>query len=550
MLLQLHIQNFAIIEEITIDFTGGLQVITGETGAGKSIIAGALSLVLGERADTSILKRRDQKVVVEASFRAFHLKDVEKFLTEEELDREQELVLRREISANGKSRAFVNDTPVNLDQLRRLCSMLVDLHQQFDILSLGEAGFQLAVVDALAANATLLSRYHAIFQQLQQARVQLEQLKGRQATADRENDYHKFLFNELEEAGLKENEFEEAEILLKRQSHSEAIKTVLTGIYFNLMLSEQPLVQQIRLSAQQLEPFRAYHEKFPEILQRLSSVHIEMQDLAGEIELVNEDIQYDAAMIEKLNERIHTGYKLFKKHGVTTTAGLIELRNQLQNKLFESLNIAEEIHAKEKAVESLVKDATAVAYNLSANRKAQLEGLEEKVNELLKKVGMPNARIRVTGNTAVLNEQGMDHIEFLFDANKSDRFEPLKKVASGGELSRLMLCIKSLVAQSMDMPTLLFDEIDSGISGEAARQVGIILKELSRKRQVICITHQPQIAGKGDAHFYVFKELQGDAINTKIRLLDREERIVTIAKMLSGEKPTAAAMENARELVN
>ena len=550
MLLQLHIQNFAIIEEITIDFTEGLQVITGETGAGKSIIAGALSLVLGERADTSILKRRDQKAVVEASFRTIHLKDVEKFLIEEELDREQELVLRREINANGKSRAFVNDTPVNLDQLRRLCSMLVDLHQQFDNLSLGEAGFQLAVVDALAANATPLGRYHALFQQLQQARVQLEQLKGRQAAADRENDYHKFLFNELEEAGLKENEFEEAEILLKRQSHSEAIKTVLTGIYFNLMLSDQPQVQQIRISGQQLEPFRAYHEKFPEILNRLSSVHIEMQDLAGEIELVNEDIQYDASMIEKLNERIHTGYRLFKKHGVTTTAGLIELRNQLQNKLFESLNIAEEIHAKEKVVESLVKDATVIAQNLSVNRKAQTRGLEEKVNALLKKVGMPNARIRVTCSTIVLNEHGMDHIEFLFDANKSDRFEPLKKVASGGELSRLMLCIKSLVAQSMDMPTLLFDEIDSGISGEAARQVGIILKELSRKRQVICITHQPQIAGKGDAHFYVFKELQGDNINTKIRLLDREERIVTIAKMLSGEKPTAAAMENARELVN
>lgn len=550
MLLQLHIQNFAIIEEITIDFTEGLQVITGETGAGKSIIAGALSLVLGERADTSILKRRDQKAVVEASFRTIHLKDVEKFLIEEELDREQELVLRREINANGKSRAFVNDTPVNLDQLRRLCSMLVDLHQQFDNLSLGEAGFQLAVVDALAANATPLGRYHALFQQLQQARVQLEQLKGRQAAADRENDYHKFLFNELEEAGLKENEFEEAEILLKRQSHSEAIKTVLTGIYFNLMLSDQPQVQQIRISGQQLEPFRAYHEKFPEILNRLSSVHIEMRDLAGEIELVNEDIQYDASMIEKLNERIHTGYRLFKKHGVTTTAGLIELRNQLQNKLFESLNIAEEIHAKEKVVESLVKDATVIAQNLSVNRKAQTRGLEEKVNALLKKVGMPNARIRVTCSTIVLNEHGMDHIEFLFDANKSDRFEPLKKVASGGELSRLMLCIKSLVAQSMDMPTLLFDEIDSGISGEAARQVGIILKELSRKRQVICITHQPQIAGKGDAHFYVFKELQGDNINTKIRLLDREERIVTIAKMLSGEKPTAAAMENARELVN
>jgi DNA repair protein RecN (Recombination protein N) len=550
MLIRLHIQNYAIIEEITIDFSEGLQVITGETGAGKSIIAGALSLVLGERADTSILKHRDRKAVVEAAFRVHHLPEVEKFLSSEELDREQELVLRREISANGKSRAFVNDTPVNLDQLRRLCSLLVDLHQQFDTLSLGEAGFQLAVVDALAANTHLLGQYHSLFLQLQQSRRLLEELKLKQAAADRENDYHTFLFNELGEAGLKENEFEEAETLLKLQSHAEAIKSVLTAIHFNLKGSDQPIVQQLRLINQQLEPFRTYHEKFPEILKRLVSVHIEMQDLAGEIESVNDDIQFDAEQIEKLNERIHAGYKLFKKHNVKTTADLIRLRDELQNKLSESLNIAEEIHAKEKAVEDLVKDATAVAKKLSANRKSQTSGLEEKVNDLLKKVGMPSARIRVICSDTILNEQGMDSIEFLFDANKSGRFEPLKKVASGGELSRLMLCIKSLVAQSMDMPTLLFDEIDSGISGEAGRQVGIILKELSGRRQVICITHQPQIAGKGDAHFYVFKEAQGDEVNTKIRLLDGESRIVVIAKMLSGEKPTAAALENARELVN
>jgi DNA repair protein RecN (Recombination protein N) len=550
MLRHLQIQNYAIIEEISIDFTEGLQVITGETGAGKSIIAGALSLVLGERADTSILQQRDRKAFVEAGFRVHHVQEVEKFLVEEELDREEELVLRREISPNGKSRAFVNDTPVNLDQLRRLCSLLVDLHQQFDILTLGEAGFQLAVVDALAANAGLLVQYHLIFQQLQNARQQLEQLKLKQATADKENDYHKFLFNELEEAALKENEFEEAEVLLKRQNHSEAIKNVLTGIHFNFELSDLPMVQQLRIFSQQLEPFRDYHEKFPEVLKRLATLHVEMQDLAGEIDSVNEDIQYDAALIEKLNERIHTGYKLFKKHNVKTTADLILLRDQLQNKLSESLNIAEEIHNREKEVESLVKEATGVAVQLSAKRRMQTGGLEEKVNGLLKKVGMPNARIHVVCSDAVLNEQGLDHIEFLFDANKSGRFEPLKKVASGGELSRLMLCIKSLVAQSMDMPTLLFDEIDSGISGEAARQVGIILKELSLKRQVICITHQPQIAGKGDAHLYVYKEVQGDAVKTKIRLLDRESRIVAIAKMLSGEKPTAAAMENARELVN
>jgi DNA repair protein RecN (Recombination protein N) len=550
MLVHLHIQNYAIIEEIAIDFTEGLQVITGETGAGKSIIAGALSLVLGERADTAILRRRDRKAVVEASFRVHHIKEVERFLAEEELDRDQELVLRREISMNGKSRAFINDTPVNLDQLRKLSGLLVDLHQQFDILSLGEAGFQLAVVDALASNANSLARYHLIFRQLQHTQRQLEQLKEKQAIADKESDYHKFLFSELDEASLKENEFEEAEILLKRQSHSETIKSVLSGIDERLRMSEQPIVSQIRSFGQQLEPFRAYHEKFQEIIQRLNSIHIELQDLATELESVNDDIQYDAEQIEKLNERVHTGYKLFKKHHVSTTNDLITLRDQLKNKLSESLNIAEEINAKEKKLESLIRDASAEAVILSTRRMAQTGGLEEKVNTLLRKVGMPNARIRVSCSHANLNEQGMDNIEFLFDANKSERFEPLKKVASGGELSRLMLCIKSLVAQSMDMPTLLFDEIDSGISGEAARQVGIILKELSQGRQVICITHQPQIAGKGNAHYNVFKEVQADAVNTKIRLLDPESRIVVIAKMLSGEKPTAAALENARELVN
>jgi DNA repair protein RecN (Recombination protein N) len=550
MLLHLHIQNYAIIEEISIDFSEGLQVITGETGAGKSIIAGALSLVLGERADTTILQRRDRKAVVEASFRVDHLKEVERFLTEEELDREQELVLRREISPNGKSRAFINDTPVNLDQLRHLCSMLVDLHQQFDILSLAETGFQLAVVDALASNTRLLNQYRLVFQQLQKGRQELEMLKAKQAAADKENDYNKFLFDELDDASLKENEFEEAEILLKRQSHSEAIKSALAGIYFNLETSDFPMVNQLRLFSQQLEPFRVYHEKFPEILQRLSSLHIEMQDLAGEIESVNEQIQFDAVQIEKLNERIHAGYKLFKKHHVHTTSELIMRRDELGNKLTESVSIAENIHVREKEVESLVKEATVIAQQLSVKRKAQLGTLEEKVNGLLKKVGMPNARIRVACNAIALNDRGIDNIEFLFDANRNDRFEPLKKVASGGELSRLMLCIKSLVAQSMDMPTLLFDEIDSGISGEAAKQVGIILKELSDRRQVICITHQPQIAGKGDAHFYVFKEVKGEHVNTKIRLLEGESRIVIIAKMLSGEKPTAAAIENARELVN
>lgn len=550
MLRHLHIQNYAIMEEIRMDLSSGLQVITGETGAGKSIMAGALSLVLGERADTAVLMHRDKKCIVEAAFDMEGKKEIDQFLSENGLDAEQELILRREISANGKSRAFINDTPVNLDQLRKLSMQLVDLHQQFDMLLLGESGFQMSVLDALAGHASLLPEYRQSFRQLRTLQKELEGLKSRQAQANKENDYQKFLYTELQEAGLRENEFEKAEADLKLLNHSEAIKSVLTNIHYGMQSSEQPLVQQIRMISQQLEAFVNYHSGFPEIMQRLQSLHIEAQDIAAEIEAVNEEIQYDPEQIEKLNERLHTGYKLFKKHNVHSTAELLQLQQELENKLQETLNLADEIHTKEKQVEGQVKLAAELASRLSAGRKSQVAGLEEKVNALLKKVGMPNARIRVELSDTPLNDFGKDDVEFLFDANKSNRFEPMKKVASGGELSRLMLCIKSLVARSMDMPTLLFDEIDSGISGEAARQVGIILKDLSQKRQVICITHQPQIAGKGDAHFYVFKEIRDGKMHTRIRLLDHEARIVVIAKMLSGEKPTAAAMENARELVN
>jgi DNA repair protein RecN (Recombination protein N) len=550
MLRHLHIQNYAIMEDISMDLSSGLQVITGETGAGKSIMAGALSLVLGERADTAVLMHRDKKCIVEALFDTEGKKEIEQFLAENGLDAEKELILRREISAAGKSRAFVNDTPVNLDQARRLGVLLVDLHQQFDMMLLGESGFQLSVLDALAMHTTLLREYRQAYRELRLLQKELESLKNRQAKADRENDYHKFLYSELEEAHLQENEFEKAESDLKLLSHSEAIKGALTGIHYAMQLSDQPLVQQVRMIGQQLEPFADYHAKFPELIRRLQSLHIEAQDIAAEIESVNDEIQYDPEQIERLNERIHTGYKLFRKHNVHTTAELMHLQQELADKLQETLNIAGEILAMEKQVEIHAKMAGELAAGLSRGRKAQVPVLEEKVNALLKKVGMPNARLKVNLTEIALGESGRDEVEFLFDANNSNRFEPLKKVASGGELSRLMLCIKSLVAQSLDMPTLLFDEIDSGISGEAAKQVGIILRELSKKRQVICITHQPQIAGKGDAHFYVFKETRNGRTFTGIRLLDSKERVVVIAKMLSGEKPTAAAMENARELVN
>ena len=549
MLKKLTIQNYAIINEIEIHFSDKLNIITGETGAGKSILMGALSLILGDRADTSVLLNREKKCFVEGSFAVSGKKEVRNFLKENDLDSEEELVIRREIAVNGKSRAFVNDTPVNLEQLRSLSTCLVDLHRQFDTLELGESDFQREVLDALAGHSDLIQHYQIVYKQWQHSQKELEELQQQKSQFTKEYDYNKFLFDELEEAGLKENELEEADQELKLLSNSEGIKAALSKAVYELSEGELPLVQQLKSVINQLQTYTGYHATLPALIQRLQSTYVELQDINGEIDHINDLIQFDPKRIEQLNDRIAEGYKLQKKHGVQSTAELLDIKNNLDEKLQAVLNIDEAILSKEKVVKQLVQEAEELSNQISANRNKQTKPLQDKVNKLLHQVGMPNARLQVQSQIVTLNYYGKDSVEFLFDANKSNRFEPIRKVASGGELSRLMLCIKSLVAQSLDLPTLIFDEIDSGISGEAAKQVGIIMKELAAKRQVISITHQPQIAGKADAHFFVYKEIKGEAIKTNIKLLTKEERITTIAQMLSGEKPTAAALENAKEMV-
>lgn len=550
MLKKLFIQNYAIIDEIEIDFSAKLNIITGETGAGKSILMGALSLILGDRADSSVLLDRAKKSVAEGTFETNGRKEIKAFLKEYDLDAEDELVIRREIAANGKSRAFVNDTPVNLEQLRQLSSLLVDLHRQFDTLDLGASDFQRDVLDALAGHATLLQQYRTLYTQWQRSRQELDELQQQKNQFTKEYDYNKFQYDELEEAALKENELEEADATLKLLSNSEGIKNALTKVAYELNEGEQPMVQQLKSLFNQLQSFAGYHTDLPALVQRLQSAQIELQDIADEVERINDHVQYDPQRIEQLNDRMAVGYKLLKKHGVKTTAELLAIKEALEEKLQAVLNIDEAIGEKEKAVQQLQQEALALAKNISANRVKQIKPLQDKVNKLLAQVGMPNARLQVDAQqTDTLQLHGLDMIEFLFDANKSNRFEPIRKVASGGELSRLMLCIKSLVAQSLDLGTLIFDEIDTGISGEAAKQVGIIMKDLAKKRQLISITHQPQIAGKADAHFFVYKQIKGETIKTNIKLLTQEERITAIAKMLSGEKPTAAALENAREMV-
>jgi len=554
MLQRIHIQNYAIIDELSIDFAARMNVITGETGAGKSILMGALSLILGDRADTSVLLDGDKKCVVEGVFAVDDKAGVAAFLRANDLDVSEdgiggEVVIRREIAPSGKSRAFVNDTPVNLEQLRRLGSMLVDLHRQFDTLELGESDFQREVLDALAGQLAAVGEYRAMFRGWQGAARELAALQERQAQSNAALDYNKFLLDELSEAGFREQELEELDQELKLLSHSEGIKTTLSKIYYELKEGERPVVQQLRSLQQSLGSYSAFHAGLSALSDRMSSVQIELQDIAEEVDHINDSVNYDPRRIEAINERLSIGYKLLKKHGLRTTAELLALQQKLELGLQDTVQLGESIAAWDREVGRLFQEVRKKAAVLSAGRMAQVAGLEERVNKLLKQVGMPNARLRVVVEPSEVAEFGADRVEFLFDANKSNRFEPIRKVASGGELSRLMLCIKSLVAESIDLATLIFDEIDTGISGEAARQVGIILKGLARKRQVICITHQPQIAGKGDAHYFVYKEVKGEAIKTRIRLLGQEERITAIARMLSGEKPTAAALENAREMV-
>lgn len=550
MLRKLIIQNYAIIDEITIDFSHQLNIITGETGAGKSILMGALSLILGERADSSVLVNNQKKCFIEGYFKAENKEAVIAFLQSQDLDIEDELVLRREIATNGKSRAFINDTPATLQQLKQLARLLVDLHQQFDTIELGDSDFQRQVIDALAGNEAILVAYKKVYFNWQQVTKELQALKLAKAAFLKEFDYNQFLFTELDELNVSPNEIEALEEELKILSNAEAIKTSIDLVQSSLLNSEQPIVSILKQLGNQLQAFAALHKELPELVTRLKASQVELQDIADELTKISDHIQFDEKRIEWINQRMSDGYKLIKKHGVKTSNDLINIKNELEHKLNHVLQLDDEMIAKETQADQLAESVEKIAETISLSRKKIISSFEKEVNALLKQVGMPNAHIQTRLLPSPLYEYGKEQIDLLFDANNSNRFEPIRKVASGGELSRLMLCIKSLVAASIDLPTLIFDEIDTGISGEAAKQVGLIMQKMAAQRQIICITHQPQIAGKANAHFYVYKEKKGELIKTTIRLLDSEERIKAIASMLSGEKPTAAAMENAREMMN
>lgn len=551
MLQQLYIQNYVIIDELVFKPGAHLNIITGETGAGKSILLGALGLILGERADSATLRDKEKKCVVEAHFDVNKNAAFQQALAAEELDYETTCIIRREIAVNGKSRSFINDTPVNLSVLGKLTSLLVDLHQQFGHLALKEDHFQMEVLDAVAANQPLLKNYKEEFSAYRKLTKQIAEQKTLQLQAQKEADYKQFLFDELEQASFSENEIEEAEAQLRQLNHAERIITVLQQVRITLTESEQPLVNELRKTGQQLQSIGEVMNDVEPLYTRIHAAYEELKDVANELEALENTVSLDPEKLVQLQERIDLGYKLLKKHGLQTTHELMALHRQLADELQSNQSLTEHIADLEREKEDYFIQLTKTAKTLSQKRKKELPQLETQLNELLKLVGMPNAKLKIELTPLEQpDETGTDNVIFLLDANKSGSFSPVYKAASGGEMSRMMLCIKSLTAKAMALPTLIFDEVDTGISGEAAKQVGILLKELAAYHQVVCITHQPQVAAKADTHFYVYKDgIANEHLTAKIRSLNEEERIKSIAQMIDGEKPSDAAMKNARELV-
>ncbi|MFY8005437.1 MAG: DNA repair protein RecN, partial [Chitinophagaceae bacterium] len=447
MLQKLYIRNYAIIHEVTIPFPQGLNIITGETGAGKSILMGALSLILGERADTSVLVDATQKCLIEGYFLLSTAQNaITAFLTENDIEQEEELIIRREIAPSGKSRAFINDTPATLQQLKQLTALLVDLHRQFDTQEVGNEHFQRMVIDALAGNKQLLTTYQQHFKLWQKATLQLQQLQQQKLSAEQALELYQFQFQELEALQLVPDKIEQAEAELELLSNAEGVKTGLSAAYFHLYESEMPLVQVLKQTIQQLQPYQQMHSGIADLLVRLQQSQVELLDIAQEVDKINDGILFDAQRIQELNDWLSACYKLYKKHKVNSTAELITIAANLQQQLSAITNIDEAIEAAAKHVAAEEAAMLQLGKQLTQQRTAQLPGFEQKVTQLLAQVGMPNARLQVQLQSTQPQLYGLEQIAFLFDANKSNRFEPLYKVASGGELSRLMLCIKSLVA--------------------------------------------------------------------------------------------------------
>jgi len=551
MLHKLSIRNYAIIEQLEIAFSDRMNIITGETGAGKSILLGALALILGDRADTKVLYDKDEKCIVEADFEIEN-KDLKSFFEAHELDFETHTIVRREINQSGKSRAFVNDTPVTLNVLKELGERLMNLHNQHETLDLIKAGFQLQVIDVLARNKSLLAHYRQKFQVYKKGMARLNELTELAKSSSAEMDYLHFQLKELAEARLEAGEQDELEKEQATLANVEEIKIAVQSAIQLLNNDDISVLGQLIEVQGRLRPVKSFNKEILALTERLQSVYEELKDIGNELESVQDVTSLDPEKLELVNARLTVIYRLQKKHNANTLDELLKIQQHLEDKLSSVEVNSTEIEELTKRLDKEFKELNTVADQLHAAREKVLRDFQTHVVVLLAKVGMQNSVFKVDIrklDARQLNDNGLTDLRFLFSANKGFAPHEIKDVASGGELSRLMLCIKSLVADADALPTMIFDEIDAGISGEVALKVGEIMKKLSRNHQLICITHLPQIARTGDMHLYIYKETKDNRTQTRLRELKGEERIIEIAKMLSGDRVSEASLANARELI-
>jgi DNA repair protein RecN (Recombination protein N) len=550
MLQHLRIQNFALIEETEVHLNNGLTVITGETGAGKSILLGALGLTLGNRADVSSLHDKTKKCIIEAQFNVKEY-SLKAFFENNELDFEEVTTIRREITPEGKSRAFINDTPTTLSVLKELGEQLIDIHSQHETLLLKETNFQFELVDAFAQTTNLFSDYKKQFNALQKLRKQLEELSTQEIQAKKELDYFQFQFNELEEANVKVGEQQQLEEESETLENAEFIKGSLVKSSLAINGGDENIVSALALVKQQLQSVSKFGKQFNELFERINSVSIELKELSKDIDACEEDVVYDNSRLEEVNAQLDKLNRLLKKHGVNSEEELLTIKTDIEAKLqqFSSLEVA--IEKTQKEIAALEKQCKSLAKDLSDKRQKSTAGIEQNIKTMLTSLSMANAQFKIELKPLdALSVNGQDAISFLFTANKGAEFKELHKTASGGELSRLMLCLKALLAERTALPTIIFDEIDTGVSGDVADKIGNILFAMGKTMQVITITHLPQMASKGGNHLFVYKSDSKDKTTSSIKALNKEERIAEIAKMLSTGTPTETALKNAKELLN
>jgi len=549
MLSKLQIKNYALIDALDINFDEKLNIITGETGAGKSIIMGALGLILGNRAESKHFFDESRKCIIEGHFfiKEYNLQDLFNSL---DLDYEDTSLIRRELHADGKSRAFVNDTPVTLQTLKVLGEKLIDIHSQHATLQINTESFQLLVLDTVAQNQSLLFDYKKKYQEYKKAISELKNLEEDLQKAKLESDYQQFVFNELDQANLQETEQEDLEAEQSQLENAEEIKRHFHAASSQLQDGEINVLDSLKQVQTSLQNGVRYLPSSESLVDRLQSTLIELKDLSAEVEQVADSIMMDEERLSLVNDRLSILYDLQKKHRVATVKELLDLKAELENKLQATDSQEEQIELLKTKIEKLLQEISKQAELLTKNRTKATKVVEKEVQDVLARVGMPHAQLKVEMSTLKdFKSTGQDEVSFLFSANKGQSMQPIHKVASGGELSRVMLAIKSLVAKTSALPTIIFDEIDTGISGEVALRVGELMEELAENMQVISITHLPQIASQGNSHFKVYKEDKGNRTKSNIVLMNTEERVLEIAQMLSGANPEDTAIQHAKEML-